>query len=383
MKILQTFFSLFLTAALILTLLTACSAAPDSSLGIPYRKLSARARVPWDLCLDGGYLYVGAGDYDQNLSPCEILRYSLANGQWESVGAIADEQINRFVYLGDTLAIPGTDPTGSWERGAYYVLQNGAFVSVETIPHAVHNFDMVLYDGMLFAALGVDNDTYPVVVSRDNGASFETVPLFCDGKPVSTQKEGSFNRIYDFFLFDDRLYLLYYDNLYGLMQEDGQLFFTFLASWENDIALSQDTYVPITAKAAFANSYFFTTQEAFYRCRSENGLLGTPQVLTPLEGSAIHDLYIHNNTLYLLAVNESDGENTVTVLSTTDGEHFSACLSFSHRLPAASLAVNDTTFYIGLGEAAANHKENGTILFFERSYAQDTSTAETTTKKDA
>lgn len=356
--------SFLLAACLLFPLLASCqkTTPPPSvtELGIPYEDLPPEARIPWDMVIEGDYLYVGAGDYGRNISPRRALRRSLTGNHWEECGDIADEQINRFVYLGDTLTIPGTDPTGSWETGCYYLLGEEGFYPVETIPHGVHNFDMVLYEGKLFAALGVDTDTYPVVMSEDGGKSFAPLPILREGEEVSREKKGVYNRIYDFFLFEGKLYLLYYNNLYLFRPENGG-YFDFTDSWEGCYRLAKETYVPLIAKCAFAGSYFFTTEE-LYVCREENGRLGKPSLLRPEGKERIHDLFVWKDQLYLLAVTKEDKTYRMTVLVSDDGKNFSEVFSFSYSLPAMSFIRSDDAFYFGMGSINGTDRKNGTVL---------------------
>lgn len=354
--------------ALTLCLFVSCQKGPDEGLGIPYADLKACARVPWDMVIFDGCLYVGAGDYGRNLSPGRVLRCSLSEEKWEECGKIHDEQINRFVFLGETLVIPGTDPTGSWEWGGYYVLGEDGFREIDTIPHGVHNFDMALYQGRLFAALGVDTDSFPVAVSDDGGQSFSTLSLLRDGKEVSVFREDDYNRIYDFFIHGENLYLLYYDDLY-LYREGGKSakvgYFDFVSSWEGKYQLAKETYVPILAKASFAGRYFFTT-ETLYVCDEVNGLLGDPQPLSPNGFDRIYDLYVEDGLLYLLAVEELGDEYQMTVLAAEEDGGFSTLFSFTDPLPAMSFAKEGESFYFGLGKINGDDKRNGTILKIDR-----------------
>ncbi len=364
MKKIRSTLALLLAACLLFPLLTSCrkesSPITFTELGIPYKDLPPEARIPWDMIIEGDFLYVGAGDYGRNISPKRALRYSLSGKAWEECGRVADEQINRFVYLGDTLTIPGTDPTGSWETGCYYLLGEEGFYPVETIPHGVHNFDMVLYDGMIFAALGVDTDTYPVVMSEDGGKSFVPLPILREGKEVSREKEGLYNRIYDFFLFEDALYLLYYSNLYLFRPENGG-YFDFVSSWEDCYRISSETYVPLISKCSFAGRYFFTTEE-LYVSEDENGYLGKPAPLLPGGYKRIHDLLIFEEKLYLLAVEKEKSAFRTVVLVSEDGESFSEVLSFSYSLPPMSFTRSDDAFYFGMGSINGTDSKNGMVL---------------------
>lgn len=327
------------------------------SLGAPYSELDPVARVPWDLAIHDGYLYVGAGDYGRNISPGVAKRASLRDFVWQSCGEIEDEQINRFLWLGDSFVIPATDPKGPWDLGGYYTLVDGAFSKHYTIPHAVHTFDMVEYKGMLFAAIGVDDDRIPVVCSKDNGATFVTVPLRKTQDDLP-QIEG-YLRIYDFFLFEGELYLLYADGLFRYTEQDGG-YFRFVDTWSGQYETVKETYVPILTKAEFNGRFFFTT-EKLYVCESVEGVLGKPAAVG-LDCDAVMDILVYRDTLYLLTYERHLSSYTVSLKESKDGKSFSEVLSFDYDIPAMSFATDGKVFYFGMGKINAVHEKNGTIL---------------------
>ncbi len=333
-------------------------------LGTPYSFLSSeKSRVPWDLFVFDGSLYVGAGDYDKNISPEKAMRYNFSTKKWEAVGKIEDEQINRFVTLGGRLVITGTDPTEDWSLGNFYVLENDSFVKIRTIEHGVHNFDMVEYNGMLFAALGVDDDSSPVVFSHDGGESFSAIPIMKDGEAVSEDFSEKPNRVYDFFLFDGELYILYFSSIYKYTENSDRAFFDFVASWKDKYTVLQPAYVPILAKCELGGSFFFTTGR-LYSIDSTDGI-DSPCDITPEGVDNVKDLLVYDNTLYLLCNTKTDSGYKISVRSITSGRDSEMFFETEYPTPAVSFAYDGKTLYLGIGEVGSDNPHNGEILFFD------------------
>lgn len=351
-----------LLAFSLLFLLAACKKTEPIALGCAYPSLNEVARVPWDLCLFDGKLYVGAGDYGRNIPPKEFMCYDTKTGAFQSVGACDDEQINRFLVLDGKLYAPGTDPRSSWDYGTYYRLEDGVFIEHFAIPDGVHTFDMCHYDGKLFAVIGTYLDTYPVQMSRDGGESFETVMLMRDGESVPPAKasEDEVNRCYNLFPLSNGLFLFYLGSLYRYDAESE----TFLFEKEyRSYYLDKDTYVPILSDCEFGGKFFFTTM-FLYRAELEEKTLSAPVEITLPDSEKISDLLVWEDTMYLLTLRKWGLSYTVKVYQTKDGENFDEAFAFSYPVPAMSFAYDGKQFYFGMGEINAKQAENGTILSY-------------------
>ena len=354
--------ALFLALSMLAGLMTACETAHEPlSLGVPYAHMRAVARVVWDLMLFDGKLYAAAGDYGRDISPEKILRYDPIAACWEEAGVLDDEQILRFLVLDGSLYIPGTDPRSSWELGTLYRLEGDRFKEYLTIERGVHNFDMEAYDGKLFAAIGTDTNTYPVVVSKDGGESFQTVPLYREGVPETPANAagGEVNRIYNLFRLSAGLFLLYRDSLYRYDSETG------VFQWQKEYRnyyLDESTYVPILSDCEFSEYFFFTTMY-LYRAPLEGEGIGEPQEIELPDQEKISDLLVYGDTLYLLTFRKWGLSYTTKVYTTTDGEQFKETLSFTAGGPAMSFVYDGEGFYFGMGEINSSHEENGTVLY--------------------
>jgi hypothetical protein len=151
-------------------------------LGTPYaddyhHTEEAYARNVWDLQFYQGLLFIGAGNSSNigpatNAGPVRIRYFDPAGEQFVNEGIAREEQIDRFRILNDSLYIPGHDPLANWSLGNFYSrLPEGQWVMYRNIPGAIHNYDMAVYKGRMYAALGISGGA-AVAVSNDNGGSW-------------------------------------------------------------------------------------------------------------------------------------------------------------------------------------------------------------------
>ncbi len=189
-------------------------------------------RTPWDLAMDQGKLYIGAGDYDANSGNTPVYAWNLENETWEETGSILDEAISNFAKVGETLYIPGTDPTtGTWAYGNYYQKTDDGWKIRDNLPGAVHNFDITNYEGSLFFGIGTANATVsPVKISKDGGKTYQDVAFYREGKNQIGDEAYKFFRVYNFFQLKGELYCLFAatkkDDIYetGFYRYTGDIF---------------------------------------------------------------------------------------------------------------------------------------------------------------
>ena len=157
-----------------------------------------------------------------------------------------------------------------------------------TVPHGVHTFDMALYNGALFVALGVDDDRYPVARSHDGGMTFESVPFYRDGEAVPTENGKMINRCYDLFLLKDSLYALYFDDLYRFDETLSAFVFEkpFLTRAKVD-----GITVPIQSDALFADRLFYTTTTLYEAELFEDGV-SDPELVSFDGVERVSDLFV-------------------------------------------------------------------------------------------
>jgi hypothetical protein len=151
-------------------------------LGNPLAGEPYTASHVWDLQAWRGRIYLGYGDWDNNLGPVDIWYYTPTAHAFvkETVyvsptrpaARVDEDAIDRYVVIGGDLYIPGTDPRESWQRGNFYRNDGTGWVKYRTIPHGVHTFDLAGYGGALFAAIGPDVGAEGLLRSDDGGLTW-------------------------------------------------------------------------------------------------------------------------------------------------------------------------------------------------------------------
>lgn len=355
--------------------LTSC--APSKSyeanvtdLGIPFLEVyrsGGLERCAWDIEFFDNALYAGGGDYDRNCGPIYISHYDFDTATWEVDDVLKDEQIERFYVFDDTLYAPGYDPRTSWEFGNYYTCRDNTWETHNVLPNGVHNFDLVKFDGKLFAGLGVTEGNSPVVVSSDE-ENWEQVPLIKGGKTRDTAG-GSYIRVYDFFVLEDTLYAYFYLNsetekAREIYRYDGTNFI-YHSSMLSDISLIRHKYSHISQKVEFKGNQYFCS-EILYKSSD----MVTAEQIDVGENVEVNDLRVIGNALYLLCdekITHEDGseEFRISVKKSKNGKTFNELFYFYYPVRALSFTHNEDTFYFGMGYGITSKDffdENGVIL---------------------
>ena len=354
--------------------LTSCSGTKTidsivyTELGIPTSERYSEgvtARSPWDMATYENKLYIGSGDYDTNAGPVDMWCYDIDKKTWSNSGTVPEEEIDRFCVIDNKLVVPGIDPQEDWSLGNYYVLDDNQWVKKRNIEGGLHTFDIVEFDGILFAGLGVLKGSYPVVCSKDNGESFENVIFYKDGEKLDTT--GSQNvRVYDLFVFKDKLYAVF---MYGDSEITYDLYryengvFVYDNQWYGKVSQIEFTNNIITGKTQFKDNMYFTT-----------GYLHTTEDRTNLtyiifpDEQVVYDICTDEKYLYALCANkQEDGTYKVSVYR-NDGQmitNFHEIFNFVYDVPPLSIVCKDNNFYIGMGDTNNIHDKNGMILFVE------------------
>lgn len=360
---------LFLCLCLLLpscTLHRVISDIPYTELGIPSTvqyPTGIRARSPWDMIVWDGYLYVGGGDFDANTGPLGIYRMDLTTGNWESSDLLPEEEFNRFCVLDGQLIVPGIDPKEDWNLGNYYVLNDGVWEQSRVLPNGVHAFDMVSYDGMIFAGLGVESQYSPIVMSDDGGETFSPVTIEKDGETLDTTGLDIV-RVYDLFVFGDRLYAsLLYGNgspyAYELYRyENGR--FVFDNDWNGKVKRKSISYRLICEKVEYNDRLYIATGNLYVTTDlDEMTVVSFPYTET------VFDLAVDGGKLYALcARRQNDGTIRVSVWrkNGNDPTVFTQLFNFTYPVAPLSLAVKDDAFYIGMASTGSENNLNGMIL---------------------
>ena len=334
-------------------------------LGIPHTgryAVGAVANCPWDMAVYQGDLYVGGGNYGPNDGPVELWRLDTEAQEWSLSGCVPDEEINRFVTLGQALVAPGIDPREDWSMGNFYVLAEDEWRTLRVLPGVIHNFDVAEYEGMLFFGCGVPAGAYPVLCSMDGGQTYEQVAMVKEGEALSTTGYKTV-RSYDLFVLNGQLYATLCctgsQTLFELYRyEDGC--FVYYDTWLDKLHQLSLVNDIVLAQQEFSGKMFFTTG---YLYVTEN-MKDYVHVAFP-ENETVYDLWLDDGVLYALCgIARTDGGYEVSVWSNHRGGNtqFEPLFYFSYDVPPLSFVKLDGDFYIGMGDGKQINEGNGTIL---------------------
>lgn len=341
--------------------------ATYTELGIPALQRYPEgipARNIWDMTVVDGTLWVGGGDYDKNSGPVTMYGCDLATGEWFAAGELPDEEISRFVMLGDTLVATGTDPKANWTWGNYYKLTaDRTWETVRNLPGGIHNYDMIAFDGKLFAALGVEEKWSPIVCSSDGGETFFGVPMLRDGKPLDTTG-GIWIRVHHFFVQENTLYALfrfsdggerYEQSVYRYEDEA----FVYHADWSDTVRRVRYNHRVVSASAEWNDTTYLATGH-LYRTTD----FQTVEEITFPDNEYITDLQQTDDALYALGCRYEKEDSRYRIAlwrNTADG--FACVWYFYYDLPAVSFVRYAGVTYIGVGSLDEQpHYQNGMLL---------------------
>jgi hypothetical protein len=179
-------------------------------LGNPIADETYAAQHIWDLQVWRGRVYLGYGDWDNNLGPVTIWYYTPTASTFVSetvrvsetrpAAPVDEEAIDRYVVIDGELYIPGTDPisTNSWDWGNFYRNDGTGWIKYRTIPYGIHTFDMAGYGGELFAAIGPDGAAG--LLRSANGGLTWTVAI------SEVYPDSYYNRFYELYELDGSLF---------------------------------------------------------------------------------------------------------------------------------------------------------------------------------
>ena len=366
---------------LALVLLVSSGCAPKAPYEATYTELGIPAETTavigttsccaWDVEVYENALFVGSGDYDKNHGPVGMWQYDLKTGEWLGGDEkMPDEQVSRFYVFDDKLYAPGTDPKDSWDLGNYYTYtkDDGKWTINRVLPGGVHNFDLIKFDGKLFAGLGVTGKDSPIVMSTDE-KTWTAVPMYKDGK-LRERNGETYIRVYDFFVLDNTLYAYFYLSdgktaARELYRYDGENF-VYHSDMIATLKFKRQTYEHIAQKMEFKGCEYIVNGNLY-----KTSDMITAEMVDMGEGVEVQDARVIGKTLYLLCnelVDTEDGETQfrVSVKKSKDGETFTEAFYFSYPVRALSFTYHNKTFYFGTGFGTKGkndyHFENGTIL---------------------
>lgn len=331
-----------------------------------------RARCAWDMIIHDGRLYVGSGDYDWNTGGAVVLSCPVNDaGNWTKEATLPDEQVGRFIDYNGVLTIPGFDPVGDAPVGTYYEKIGGRWQTVDTLPYALHNFDLLWFEGQLFASVGSPGDQSPVVVT-DDGVNYRGIPMYKDGEPLDLEKNGV-ARSMNLYLLDGTIYAdFWYQNtslqrsIFEMYRYDPrQEILEFVADMKTNThgGLYSPAGLPLWEKEALGDKMFLTTGYLYYTMDFEQ----YTEVAIPGD-AVVYDMMEYDGRLYILAATSgTQYRTTIYSVSAADPTALRTEATFSYRLAPTSFAVDADNFFIGMGNwYNTGSAGNGTILQMER-----------------
>ncbi len=347
--------------------------ASYQNLGIPlaeYYPDGCIARTPWDIEVFNGMLYVGGGDYDANSGPVPIYCFDINGKEWLHSGTVPDEQIEKFKVIQGRLMAPGCDPRQDWSLGNIYELRDAQWVTNRSIPGGIHQFDIIEYDGKIFAALGVVPGQFPIAVSGDGGQTFQQVTLYKNGLPIDTTVPAGTSsvqiRVYDFFILNDNLYAYYCHYIDGaftleIYQYHNNAFY-YYSDMPNQLRSKRTTYRTFDEAVEFDGNQYFTTGNLYISPDMKNA-----EKITISENCIVTDLRVIEDSLYALTAVKNDDETYRTAVwckAAGNTAAFRELFYFDFPCPAQCFTYHNGTMYFGMGDGILSESDpnNGTIL---------------------
>lgn len=344
-----------------------------SNNGVPsaesYTEKQAKSKVPWDMIIQDGHLYIGGGDYNDNTGPVDIHYMDLSNGQWSISGTLNEEAIGKFIRIDDRIYAPGFDAKGAKSTGNFYWLENGQWHENTSIPNAAHNYDIIKYDNKLLFATGTWNGNHsPVQASDDHGITFYDIPFYKDNINIIEEYNFDYTRVYDFFVSENGLFCIFIPVVSG--KSTGYEFYQYIDHAFHFVSAQSDTDIqiiplkqePISSEITFEG---YTYIAAYHLSRTKD-FKTTEKITLPRNEIAI-DLLIDNNNLYVLCAETENTSCSVRIYRYIYNSFFYPVASFESENLPISFAKYENRFYIGLGKQGFNDEAIGTIITVETS----------------
>ncbi len=350
---------------------TALSGCDDNSsdkvyeeLGIPLMEryiTGEHARCPWDVKVFNNEVFVGSGDYTLYSGPASIYAYDLTTREWNSKGSVRDAQVARFMVFDGVLTLPGIDPMASWDVGSYYQFNGESWDSYSKIPNGIHNFDMVQFDGKIFAGLGVNPGNNSVVVSSDGGETFDFVPFMKNDELIDTST-CLLVRTYELIVLKEELYAVLY------LQNQDESRTVEVYKYENEklnyisdfTSLSLSNRVSdnlFSEKKEFSDGVLFVTDYLYYT----QDMLTYSKIQLPKD-EFVSDLLIDDEEVYILSYKKTGAEYETVIYRLNQSGIIKKIKSFNYPVMPISFDKYENNLFIGMGDKNNVHDKNGMIL---------------------
>ena len=324
------------------------------------------ARNVWCLKAFGDRIYIGIGNSENfgpapNAGPADIWYFDPATSRLVRDWSAPDEQVEVFRVIEGQLVVPGNDPMESWEFGNFYRLEQDGWKKYRTLPNGLHNFDMIKFGGVLYAALGTEAGAV-VAASEDDGMTWRVQPLV----PVA---RGFYSRAHSLFVLSGRLYASATGwmgwQIFGLTRDGFSL-------------IHSSNFFPGVgaSRPVFVSAFTSFREQGVYIAR-ERQAQGHPQpvgLYVAANSEAIRtielmpdvqprDIAMSSKRLFVLVTRQMTAGYDNHVFETSDLAEWREAFHFRTATFARAFELSGDDFYFGLGTNHNNvHPETGELL---------------------
>ena len=335
-----------------------------TELGCPLKELYSEkqldSRIPWDLCVFDGKLFIGCGDYDKNTGPCDIWQYDLTTQEWSVSGRVDDEAIVNFEIIDNRLIATGTDPKATWENGSFYTYTPDGWQTDRSVPFGIHMFDIARCDGKTFYAIGNQNNTQSPVQMTLDGVNYTNVPFYIDDVALLENPDYGFSRCYNLFESDNGLFAFCWlsDNqnqpkIMGIFKFDGNGFH-FISKLTDLKAenLGGNRQLPLNKSITYNNKFYFSTGYLY----STESFESLEKINIP-NGAYVEDMTVDGDKLYILTSSKDNDEFLNTIWEYNETEGLKEIYSFNYKQSAISLEKHNDIYFVGIGKMTDSNTE--------------------------
>ncbi len=324
------------------------------------------ARSVWDIEEYGGRIYIGGGNYAINMNEAinggvPLLSYTAQNG-WTKEASFYEHQMSRFIKADGKLYIPANN------RAGYIYSYDGktAWQEVNGFSAAVHTFDVLVKDGIIYAGYGFQqNGPGRVFASSDGGTTYNPIYMKYNGSNV-TPSGSEFARVYNIFEFGGNIYATLkivnatsttYDGFYKLDKANNV--FTYFGSGHSGLVTNDITGA---FDATIGNTFAFCSSNTSNKLMYTTDLTTFNTATLPNNGNVTCVKAI-NNEFYVSAYTKSGSVYTSNLYKTTDLTNFELVYSLDFSTFIKSFCYYDGAFYFGTsGNRSAPESTIGTVF---------------------
>jgi hypothetical protein len=337
------------------------------------------SRNIWQIYPFNNKLYLAHGD--MNDSPgALVVSFNPANGTISNEYTLADNIFWSYTTINNELYAAGGDATEGWAYGNFYRLADGTtWTKHRNIVAGIHVFDLVMFNGALFAPISQDSIKNCLPKSTDYGMTWSAI----NSSTLDTYNAASYtgykpcyyaiilngklyageNLINGSFMFNKMICVTYSGGTfsYSVVQADSMFpnSPTDGSSWH----IIKPTYKGTTL-------YYLPQQvTAFNAATLQKGVFKATDInvasfIAFSNNEIATDLMVRDTALYALAyIKNSSTSYTNKILKTTDDSTWEEFYTFESDTLARSFLEVNGEFYIGMGCTSDNLRDSSGKLY--------------------